>query len=64
MFAMVASLVAACSQLIYFMNMQKTFHSMKKNYEKRMRQALGELNLYNPHGLRQSQKNESENKKK
>ena len=37
---------------------------MKKNYEKRMRQALGELNLYNPHGLRQSQKNESENKKK
>lgn len=44
--------------------MQKTFHSMKLNYEKRMRLALGELNMYNPHGLRENQMNEAEEKKR
>ena len=42
--------------------MQKTFHTMKLNYEKRMRLALGELNMYNPHGLRENQKKEEEEK--
>jgi hypothetical protein len=35
---------------------------MKLNYEKRMRLALGELNMYNPHGLRENQKKEEEEK--